>query len=282
MVIGANDSSNALGTALGAKIMKYEKLILFFSIFVMLGTLNAFNVGHTMNSIVSGNILYSYIIAGIIIGIITYKKIPISTHQVIVCSLVGLNIHSANLGLFLKIVGSWIISPILSGIVAYTFYKMFSLLNISIIKRVSFIKYGVILSGGLIAYNLGANDLPTVIGAISTDIKIYILGGLFLIIGAYLFGKGVAETVGSKLIKLNPSGAFISQLSAGLSVLLFTQFGMPVSTTQSIIGGIVGVGLTKGIKTVNWKTLRNIVLGWVLAPSLSIVIGYILSISGLL
>jgi PiT family inorganic phosphate transporter len=157
-------------------------------------------------------------------------------------------------------------------------YKLFEHSNIPILKRVELLKYGLILSGGLIAYNLGSNDLPTALGAISDNTYVFFMGGIALIIGALLFGKGVSETVGMNLVKLSPLAAFVAQLSAGISVFVFTQFGMPVSTTQAIIGGVVGVGLTKGIKTVKWKTLSNIVLGWVSAPSFALIVGYLIEI----
>lgn len=277
-VIGANDTANALGTSVGANLMSYKKLVLIFGVFVLMGCLNAHNVGHTVNSIVSGNIVLPLVIAGLIITIITYKKLPISTHQVIVCALVGLNIDSANMELFMKIVGSWIISPLLTASVSFILYKIIRHANIPVLKRVELLKYGLILSGGLIAYNLGSNDLPTALGAISNSTYLFLAGGIVLILGALLFGKGVSETVGLHLVKLNTLEAFVSQLSAGISVFVFTQFGMPVSTTQAIIGGIIGVGLTKGIKTVRWKTLSNIILGWISAPGLALIVGYLIEI----
>ena len=275
-VIGANDTANALGTSVGANLMSYKKLVLIFGIFVLLGCLNAHNVGHTVSSIVSGNIVPSLVIAGLIITVITYKKIPISTHQVIVCALVGLNMSSANMELFMKIIGSWVISPVLTALISFILYKSLEHSDIPILKRVELLKYGLILSGGLIAYNLGSNDLPTALGAISDNVYVFLMGGVAIIIGALLFGKGVSETVGVNLVKLSPLAAFVAQLSAGISVFVFTQFGMPVSTTQAIIGGVVGVGLTKGIKTVKWKTLSNIIFGWISAPSFALFIGYLI------
>ena len=275
-VIGANDTANALGTSVGANLMSYKKLVLIFGIFVLLGCLNAHNVGHTVSSIVSGNIVPSLVIAGLIITVITYKKIPISTHQVIVCALVGLNMSSANMELFMKIIGSWIFSPVLTALISFILYKSLEHSDIPILKRVELLKYGLILSGGLIAYNLGSNDLPTALGAISDNVYVFLMGGVAIIIGALLFGKGVSETVGVNLVKLSPLAAFVAQLSAGISVFVFTQFGMPVSTTQAIIGGVVGVGLTKGIKTVKWKTLSNIIFGWISAPSFALFIGYLI------
>jgi PiT family inorganic phosphate transporter len=275
-IIGANDAANALGTAVGAKLMSYKRAVLLFGIFVLIGCLNGYNVGHTMSSIVSGDIKLPLIIAGIIITILTSKKIPISTHQVIVSALVGLNLNTADLNLFIKIVGSWIVSPILAGVLAYMIYKIFERMDIPILKREYFLKYGLIFSGGLIAYNLGSNDLPTVLGTISNELSIFVVGAIALWLGALFFGKGVSETVGLKLVELNPLPAFVAQLSAGLAVFVFTQFGMPVSTTQAIIGGVVGVGLTKGIKTVSWRTLRNVVLGWISAPTFALVIGYLM------
>lgn len=277
-VIGANDTANAIGTAVGAKLMDYNKLVLLFGVFVLIGCLNAYRVGNTVDTVVSGSILSSFILAGIIITIITYKKIPISTHQIIICALVGLNFKSANMELFATIIGSWILSPLLTIMVSYILFNLFEHSKLSILKRAELLKYGLIISGLLVAYNLGSNDIPTALGAISTSGYVFLMGGVAIILGALLFGKGVSETVGIKLVKLSPLGAFVAQLSAGVVVLSFTQFGMPVSTTQAIIGGVVGVGLTKGIKTVKWKTLSYILGGWILAPVFAILMGILLNI----
>jgi len=275
-VIGANDAANALGTSFGARILPYKRLTILFGFFVLSGTLIAYRVGNTMHLLTNGSPIPPLLIAGIIITIITYKGLPISTHQVIVCALVGLNFSSADLKLFSKIVGSWIVSPILSGAIAFILYRTLESLRIPVLEREMLLRYGLLLSGGIVAFNLGANDLPTALGSVTNNTNMFLIGGFFLWMGALILGREVSKTVGREIIELSLLGAFVAQLSTGIAVFIFTNFGMPVSTTQAIIGGVVGVGLTKGIKTANWNTLKKIMLGWILAPACALIIGYML------
>lgn len=206
----------------------------------------------------------------------TYKKVPISLHTVIICSLIGLNFNSSNLYVFGEILLSWILSPIIAVVIAYILYSAYEKIDISILKKITMIRYFLLISAAVVAFNLGSNDLPTVLGTFTTSQIIYIIGAIFLCLGAYLYGNRVSETL-SMITNLSVSSAFIAQLSGGLAVTIFTALGMPVSTTQAIVGGILGVGLTKGIKTVRWKVLKNIIFWWVVAPIIALIIGFIIN-----
>jgi len=84
----------------------------------------------------------------------------------------------------------------------------------------------------------------------------------------------VVETVGKNITTLDPISGFSAQSSAGITVFLFTLIGMPVSTTYCLIGGIVGVGLLKGVKTVKIKLIKRIVTMWVISPALAFTLAY--------
>ena len=84
------------------------------------------------------------------------------------------------------------------------------------------------------------------------------------------------NTVGKKIVELDGFSAFVSTFSAAITVHLFTQVGVPVSTSQAVVGGVTGVGLVKGARTVSRKTLLEIAIGWVSTPLSSGVIAYIL------
>ena len=74
------------------------------------------------------------------------------------------------------------------------------------------------------------------------------------------------ETVGRKLVALDPFSALVVVLAEALTVHFYTVVGVPVSTSQAVIGGVIGVGLVKGINTVNRRTMAGILLGWFLTP----------------
>ena len=271
-ILGANNVANAIGTAYASRAATYKNLLILFSICVIIGSLFAKNVGNTVNSL-SSDALTALIISALVMTLSTYKKVPISLHTVIVCSLIGLSYNSSNLSVFGEILLSWILSPIIAIVIAYVLYSIYEKIEIPILKKITMIKYFLLISAGVVAFNLGSNDLPTVLGTFTTSQIIYITGAIFLCLGAYLYGNRVSETL-SMITNLSVSSAFIAQLSGGLAVTIFTALGMPVSTTQAIVGGILGVGLTKGIKTVRWEILKNIIFWWIVAPIMALIAGF--------
>ncbi|MEW6215177.1 MAG: inorganic phosphate transporter [Nitrospirota bacterium] len=113
----------------------------------------------------------------------------------------------------------------------------------------------LIISGMMIAYNIGANELVTILGPVIYfgligKMQASLIGSLFVFLGAFILSHRVIETIGKGITTLDPYSGFAAQFGAGSCVLLFTFLGMPISTTYCIIGGISGVGMLKGMKTV--------------------------------
>jgi PiT family inorganic phosphate transporter len=77
------------------------------------------------------------------------------------------------------------------------------------------------------------------------------------------------ETVGRKLVRLDPFSALVVVLAEGLTVHFYTVLGVPVSTSQAVIGAVVGIGIIKGARTIKRKTLYGIFTGWFLTPPVS-------------
>jgi len=101
-----------------------------------------------------------------------------------------------------------------------------------------------------------------------------LLGASGILLGLVTYGKKVISTIGNNITTLNPSRGFSVTLGATITVILSSSLGLPVSTTHTLIGGIVGVGIAKGIQSININVIRNIFISWVITiPS-----GAILSI----
>ena len=135
----------------------------------------------------------------------------------------------------------------------------------------------IFLLGGLfLGWSLGANDAANVFGtAVGTRMVRFktaaIVCSLFIILGAVISGSGTTETLG-KLGAINAlPGAFAACVAAGISVYIMTKFGLPVSTTQAIVGAIVGWNLYTGSST-NIKVLLTILSTWILCPIIAALI----------
>ena len=128
-------------------------------------------------------------------------------------------------------------------------------------------------SGLFLGWSLGANDAANVFGtAVGTRMIRFgtaaALCSLFVILGAVFGGGGAAETVGRLGAVDSLAGSFMAALAAGFSVYVMTRYGLPVSTTQAIVGGIIGWNLFTGTPT-DSRVLLKIIATWVVSPFLA-------------
>ncbi len=279
--IGSNDTSNSFGISVGSGVLSFRRAISLLGIFVMLGALTQRNVMYTVGSLAELDTLLlsiSLFISAFIIIFSNWKRLPISSHQAIVGSLIGAGVvaGSARLDILQSIVLSWIISPVSSMLLAMIIYsvveRLISRLPFFIAERTT--SFLLLLSGIVIAYNTGANELATALGPVVSsgylDATVAaILGSILLFAGAVLLSGRVVETVGKGITPLDAFSGFSAQMSAGMTVFTFTLIGMPVSTTYCIIGGIAGVGILKSFSSVRISLVKQIVLSWIVTPVLS-------------
>ena len=156
---------------------------------------------------------------------------------------------------------------------AFGLYFLLSL----VLKRASSVRWsrvmavGVVGSAAYVSYSLGANDVGNAIGPLLSKFPdkglwLAMLGGVAMAVGAITFGSRVTDTVGKSITPLDYGGAFSAQLAAAFGVHLFSMAGIPVSTSQAIVGGVIGVGLTKGMSAVSGRRIITIFLGWIITP----------------
>jgi phosphate/sulfate permease len=287
--IGSNDTSNALGICIGCGVIKLRRALLLFGCFVLIGILVQGQkvmktVGKDLVEVNLSIIGISLSVAALLIIISNWKKLPISTHQVIIGSLVGSGVASGaavNFTAILEIIVSWIISPLVAFFSALFLYKAMekTISKLSLFRIEKILRSLLLLSGILIAYNTGANELATILGPVIhsgliEQMRASLIGSLFVFLGAVILSHRVIETIGKGITTLDPYSGFAAQFGAGMCVMFFTFLGMPISTTYCIIGGISGVGMSKGMKTVKLDLIKKIMANWILSPSLAFIISF--------
>ena len=141
------------------------------------------------------------------------------------------------------------------------------------------LRWLIILSGCYVAYSWGANDVANATGilmgaGILPGRTSVVLGGIAIVLGIVTWGYKVIETVGSGIAHLLPLMAFSAQLASAINVHVYTVMGVPVSTSHSIVGAIFGVGLVQGVRVVNLRILREIVICWLATPFISGLLGF--------
>jgi len=289
--IGSNDTSNALGICIGCGVIKLRRALFLFGCFVLIGILVQGQkvmdtVGKDLVEVNLSIISISLSVAALLIIVSNWKKLPLSTHQVIIGSLTGSAIASGaevNFTALLEIVVSWIISPLVAFFSAILLYKAMekTISKLSLFRIERILRALLLFSGILIAYNTGANELATILGPVIhsgliEQIRASLIGSLFVFLGAVILSHRVIETIGKGITTLDPYSGFAAQFGAGMCVLFFTFLGMPVSTTYCIIGAISGVGMSKGMKTVKLDLIKKILANWVLAPSLAFLVSFLI------
>lgn len=297
--IGANDAANSLGTAVGSRVLTLSQAIILIVIF---GFLGAFLQGsHVIKTIGKGIVpldqlgkdasvylaLVSAFAACAWVILATYWKMPISTSHSIVGAVAGsgLAIHAPiKWKVLTDIFICWLFTPLGAAVLGYIFYRVFKNIFYRFIPR-RFLRVTIatliIVSGCYVAYSWGANDVANAVGVIAGAGIIslnsaILIGGLSIVLGIMTWGYKVIETIGSEIAQLLPIMAFSAQLASAINVHIYTLFGMPVSTSHSIVGAIFGVGLVKGVRVLNLRIMREIVVCWIATPFISGIISFLL------
>ena len=282
--IGANDAGNCVGTTVGSGLLGYRRAVWLVAGFAVMGSflqggkvMNTVGKGIITSDLPSLAVLTAMLSAGIFVTIATIYRVPVSTSQAIVGGVAGVGLAvgaDLNPSVILRIVEVWIVCPILVGILAILIYLATSRLLRRISPRSIWQRIPnalLILSACYISFSLGANHVGTAMGPITnlgvSPAWLSLLGGVALAVGVLTFGRRVTQTVGSGITPLDTVSAFSAQLAAAFAVHFFSIIGIPVSTSQSIVGAVIGVGLVHGIRTVRMRKIGEIVVGWVATPT---------------
>ncbi len=250
--------------------------------------------------------------AGVSVFWMTKLKLPVSTSQAIVGAIIGWNFFTGNptdYNSLTKIVTTWVSGPILGGIFAVLLFLLLRFIlqksKIHLIKLDGYIKYGLLIAGAFGSYSLGANNIANVVGVfvpsapnITVDFGLFVLngtqllflaGGVSIAVGIITYSKKVMMTVGDSLMKLNAETALVVVLAHSLVLFVFSSQNLsdffvniglppiplvPVSSSQAIVGSIIGIGILKGGKNIQLNVIGKIGLGWMVTPIIAGLIAF--------
>ena len=249
--------------------------------------------------------------AGLAVYIMTKSGLPVSTTQAIVGAIIGWNIYtgsSTNFKILFTILSTWVLCPIITALIAMLFFicmkKILKNTNWHILRLDAYTRTALLLAGAFGAYSLGANNIANVMGVFVpispfTDIslsyfgtfsstkQLFLLGGIAIAVGVFTYSKKVMFTVGNDLLKMSPVAAFIVVIAHSIVLFLFASKGIsnflismnlpaiplvPVSSSQAIVGAVIGIGILKGGKEVQWNIAGKITIGWVVLPIIAALI----------
>ena len=242
--------------------------------------------------------------AAITIYMMTKFALPISTTQAIVGAIIGWNFFTGNhtdSKTLSTIVAAWVAGPVMGAIFAVMLYILMKMvkksMRIHLIRFESYIKTGLIVVGAFGSYSLGANNIANVMGVflpafnlneldmgiftLSSAQQLFLLGGIAIATGIITNSWKVMDTLGNNILELSAEAALVVVLAQSLVLFIFSSTGLsqffvhlgfppipmvPVSSSQVIVGCILGIGLFKGARNINFKVLGEIGLGWIISP----------------
>ena len=286
--LGANDAANVFGTAVGSGIISFRKASIICAVALLAGAALQGSAGiDTLSGLTDQTVTTLIIVsvsAAITVTLMTILGLPISTSQAIVGAITGIGVATRNLSTsgLVKVVIAWIATPIgamLFALLIYTVLKIiFRRSRMGILSRDKLLWIGLVVVGAYGSYALGANNVANATGIYSgvipglSDFHLALIGGVAIAIGVITFSRGVMMSVGTKLMRLDAFTAFVAVSSMAATVHIFAMIGVPVSTSQAGIGGILGVGLLQGFQNLKTRMLINFGTGWLVTPFISFVL----------
>ncbi len=289
---GMNDAANSIATVVSTKVLSPIVAVIWAAFFNFVAVfLFGVHVATTIGKgIVDPAIINEYIILGALIGAViwvytcTHFGLPISVSHALIGGLIGPALIEGGTAVLIpagitKVLLFIILSPLI-GIVLGFFIMVLTMIIFrrSTPRRVdSLFRILQLVSSAVFSLGHGSNDAQKTMGIIAVLLfSTGRLGSDFYIphwvifscytaiaLGTLSGGWKVIKTLGTGLTHLKPVQGFCAETAGALTVIGSTFAGIPVSTTHTITGSIMGVGLTKGVSSVRWKIATNIVLAWI-------------------
>lgn len=283
--LGSNDASNVFGTAVASRMVRFSTAAALCSVFIVAGALLQGDEGiETYRNLSPMGPNLAFVVglaAGSTVALMSFLRLPVSTSQAVVGALVviGLARDSLDTSSLLKVVICWVATPVGAAVVTIVLYFAVGKLVLNLLKPSLFnydrgLRWLLVLSGSYGAYALGANNVANVTGpfvgpGMFSPFMACLVGSLAIALGVLTYSKNVMLTVGKNLVRLDAFTAFIAILAEAVTVHIFAEIGVPVSTSQAIVGAVIGIGILRGAKTIDRRILGRILFGWVGTPAIA-------------
>ena len=289
---GFHDASNVVSTIIATRALAPLAAIILTAVLNTIGATQISGVAHTIASgLVEENAVSQQIVLFALIGAIGWNfltwhfNLPSSSSYALIGGFIGAALVEGGgqivlwKGLLSKVLIPMAVTPFIGFGTAYLFmkavYHFTEKGNTAALARI--FRYMQLGSGSLMALSHGLNDAQKSMGIItlglfasglveSTQIPLWVIlaCALTMGIGTATGGFRIIRTIGFKITRLTPPQGFAAEVSASLVILTASFLGMPISSSQMIVGSIGGVGTAKGMKHVEWRIGRKIVLAWLL------------------
>ena len=308
---GLHDAANSIATIVSTRVLRPQFAVAWaaffnFIAFLFFGLHVAETIGKGIvdPSIITPQVIFAALMGAIVWNVVTWiYGIPSSSSHALVGGLVGAGLARTGgdaivLGGLLKTVGAIFMSPAIGFILALLLVLLVSWV---FVRQTPFavdrtFRVMQFISASLYSLGHGGNDAQKTMGIIA--VLLYsqgYLGGTFhvpfwvviscqaaMAIGTLFGGWRIVHTMGSKITRLNPMQGFCAETGGAITLFGATWLGIPVSTTHTITGAIVGVGAARRTSAVRWGLAGNIVIAWIITlPSAALIAAAVFFLTGL-
>ena len=309
---GFHDAANSIATVVSTGVLKPQQAVIFAAFFNVLAiSIFQLKVAATVGKgIVLPGVVDHHVVFGALVGAIAWNVItwlygiPSSSSHALIGGIVGAVIAKAGAGALIA-TGVWktVLFIFLSPLLGFLLGSLLMVAVAQLFRRASplrvdnFFRRAQLVSAGLYSLGHGGNDAQKTIGIIwmlliATGYSAandamppsWVIASCYVAIGlGTMFGGWrIVKTMGQKITKLKPVGGFCAETGGAITLFLATALGIPVSTTHTITGAIVGVGSVRRASAVRWGVAGNIVWAWIFTiPASAFVagVGYWISLA---
>ena len=294
---GFHDAANSIATVVSTRVLSPQQAVVWAAFFnfvaaFVLGTHVAKTIGKGMIdiSVVTQEVIAAGLIGAIFWNLLTwYWGIPVSSSHALIGGYAGAAVARAGFGALIP--GGWVktlsfivLAPVIGMTVALILmiavYWIFRGWRPDKVDR--FFRRGQLFSAAFYSLGHGGNDAQKTMGIITgllvagghlqkfeVPLWVILISHAAIALGTLFGGWRIVKTMGSKITKLQPMGGFCAETAGALTIVGATLGGIPVSTTHTITGAIMGVGATKRLSAVKWGVAGRIIWAWVLTIPIS-------------
>ncbi|MBQ8439509.1 MAG: anion permease [Clostridia bacterium] len=246
--------------------------------------------------------------AGVTVFVMSYLKFPVSANQSITGAIIGWGLFHANysdpevlavnLPQLGKFASTWLINPLGAGLISFVLVliaKRFLEERLTSMKSYDkLVKIGYLVAGAFASYSIGVNSSASVtalyydpyfestgvVANVLTDARLTaVIGGVAIAVGVLTFSKRVMMTVGGSIANISQIDGFLVIIAMAITILLMEEaMGIPVSTSQAVVGAVIGAGLVNGVKNVNFGVFKRIAVAWVSSPTVAGLLTYLVAL----
>jgi inorganic phosphate transporter, PiT family len=309
---GLHDAANSIATVVSTRVMRPQHAVAWaaffnFIAFLIFGSHVAQTIG---TGIVSADVIDPRVVFGALMGAISWNLItwaggiPSSSSHALVGGLVGAGTAKVGLNAIVwgglgKTTAAIVLSPLTGFLLAMMLFLLVSWLFVRYTPFVvdKYFRRLQLVSASLYSIGHGGNDAQKTMGIIT--VLLYsqgYLGGEFHVpfwvmfscyammgLGTLIGGWRIVHTMGSRITRLRPFQGFCAETGGAITLFAATELGIPVSTTHTITGCIIGVGAARRVSSVRWSVANNIVFAWIVTiPAAAFIAALFYAAAGLL